>query len=68
MDDESSSQGDQLIGIDQIPSIWDSITIIRVGTTRYVDSLLMPYKGEISEWKELAADQAQEIKELTRKR
>jgi hypothetical protein len=64
IDESSESQEDQLIGIDQIPSIWSSMTIITGGTATYVDNLLSPYQGELSEWKVLAANQKQQINQL----
>jgi hypothetical protein len=68
MEDESEvSSGDQLIGIDQIPSVWGSISIITRGTTSYIDTLLAPYKGELEEWQVLASRQTEEITDLQEK-
>ena len=64
IDESTESQEDQLIGIDQIPSIWSSMTIITGGTATYVDNLLSPYQGELNEWKVLAANQKQQINQL----
>ena len=64
IDNSSKSSGDQLLDIDQIPSIWSSISILSKGTDSYVKSLLAPYKNEIQDWTELAERQTQEIKQL----
>ena len=64
IDNSSKSSGDQLLDIDQIPSIWSSISILSKGTDSYVKSLLAPYKNEIQEWTELAERQTQQINQL----
>ena len=64
IDNTSRSSGDQLLDIDQIPSLWSSISILSKGTDSYVKSLLAPYKNEIQDWTEIAERQAQEINQL----
>jgi hypothetical protein len=64
IDESNKSSGDQLIGIDQIPSIWSSMTLITKGTSSYVDNLLSPFKDELDELIESAANQKQKIIEL----
>jgi len=64
IDNTSKSSGDQLLDIDQIPSIWSSISILSKGTDSYVKSLLAPYKNEIQDWTELAERQTQQINQL----
>ena len=64
IDNTSKSSGDQLLDIDQIPSIWSSISIVSKGTDSYVKSLLAPYKNEIQDWTELAERQTQQINQL----
>jgi hypothetical protein len=67
MNDQSTSQEDGLIGLDQIPGIWDGISLITGGTKNYVNTLLAPYKGEIEDWSELAAEQTAEIRDIEEK-
>lgn len=64
IDNSSKSSGEQLLDIDQIPSIWSSISILSKGTDSYVKSLLAPYKNEIQEWTELAERQTEQINQL----
>ena len=64
IDNTSKSSGDQLLDIDQIPSIWSSVSILSKGTDSYVKSLLAPYKNEIQDWTELAERQTQQINQL----
>ena len=64
IDNTSKSSGDQLLDIDQIPSIWSSVSILSKGTDSYVKSLLAPYKNEIQDWTELAERQTEQINEL----
>ena len=64
IDNSSKSSGDQLLDIDQIPSIWSSVSILSKGTDSYVKSLLEPYKNEIQDWTELAERQTEQINEL----
>ena len=64
IDKSNQSSGDQLIGIDQIPSIWSSMTLITKGTSSYVDNLLSPIKDELDELNKLATNQKQKIIQL----
>ena len=64
IDNTSKSSEDQLLDIDQIPSIWSSVSIIIEGTDSYVNSLLAPYKNEIQDWTELAERQTEQINQL----
>lgn len=64
IDNTSKSSGDQLLDINQIPSLWSSISILSKGTDSYAKSLLAPYKNEIQDWTELAERQTQQINQL----